>query len=196
LPTTFNTSLSDVLDDAQWQSLETHLDTLKERIDTSIEASHAIRNDYRNELLTDNPDLINKIARPSKKSLESAQELFRTGIIAASDGTVSPVPLLSGSKIQIGVVIVSNRGDVVDLVSRVFETELISDAKSAREYFKNLRSARSISNLLSRAIMLYGERKLLFEHTANWRFIHGELIPYELRTGAGKPAKNLPSIFA
>ena len=192
---TVNTSISDVLAKAPWQSLELHLNTLKERIDDSVIASHEIRNKYREELLSDNPDLVNRIMKPSDASLKAAQDSFKTGIIAASDGTVSPVPLLAGSKIQIGVVIVSNRGDVVDLVTRVFEAELSSGASSAREYFSNLKRSRSISNLLSRAIMLFGERKLLIEQQANWRFIHGELIPYELRTGAGKPAKNLPETF-
>jgi hypothetical protein len=198
LSSSFNVSsvsLSDVLDNAPWQSLEAHLDTIKQRIDTSVNASHTIRDEYRKELLADNPELVTKIKRPSDVALDEAKELFKSGIIAASDGTVAPVPLLAGSKIQIGVVIVTNRGDIVDLVTRVFETELSSGAKSAREYFSKLRTARSISNLLSRAIMLFGERKLLIEHQANWRFIHGELMPHELRTGAGKPAKNLPPTF-
>jgi len=195
LPDITNISIADVLSAAPWQSLEVHLDSIKERIDQSVNASHSIRNEYREELLSDNPDLINKIMKPSESSLMQAQDAFQRGIIAASDGTVSPVPLLAGSKIQVGVVIVSNRGDVVDLVTRVFETELSTGANSAREYFSNLRRSRSISNLLSRAIMLFGERTLLIEHQADWRFIHGELIPHELRTGAGKPVKNLPPTF-
>jgi hypothetical protein len=190
-----NFSISDVLDNAPWQSLELHLNTLTERIDTSISKSHAIRDEYRNELLSDRPDLKEKIKKPSEEALRIARDNFKNGIICAADGTVAPVPLLSGSKIQVGVVIVSNCGDIVNLVTRVFETELTSGAKDAREYFTNLRKARSISNLLSRSIMLFGERKLLIEQKSDWRFIHGELIPHELRTGAGKPAKNLQPTF-
>jgi len=190
-----NFSISDVLDNAPWQSLELHLNTLTERIDTSISKSHAIREEYRNELLSDRPDLKEKIKKPSEEALRIARDNFKKGIISAADGTVAPVPLLSGSKIQVGVVIVSNRGDIVNLVTRIFETELTSGAKNAREYFTNLGKARSISNLLSRSIMLFGERKLLIEQESDWRFIHGELIPHELRTGAGKPEKNLPPTF-
>ena len=190
-----NFSIYDVLDNAPWQSLELHLNTLTERIDTSISKSHAIREEYRNELLSDRPDLKEKIKKPSEEALRIVQDNFKNGIISAADGTVAPVPLLSGSKIQVGVVIVSNCGDIVNLVTRVFETELTSGAKDAREYFTNLRKARSISNLLSRSIMLFGERKLLIEQKSDWRFIHGELIPHELRTGAGKPAKNLKPTF-
>jgi len=191
----YNLSISDVLKNAPWQSLELHLNTITERIDASINKSHAIRDEYRKDLLSDKPDLVNKIKRPSEKAMKIAQDNFKNGIISAADGTVAPVPLLVGSKIQVGVVIVSNRGDIVDLVTRVFETELTSGAKNAREYFINLRKARSISNLISRSIMLFGERKLLLEQKSDWRFIHGELIPHELRTGAGKPEKNLPPTF-
>jgi hypothetical protein len=154
-----------------------------------------MRDQFRSELLETRPDLPKRILRPSAQAIRASENLFKSGIVAASDGTVSPVALVAGTKIQIGVVIVSNRGHVVDLVTRVFETELSSGAKTAGEFFKNLRSMRSISNLLSRAIMLFGERRLLLEHTADWRLIHGELIPHELRTGAGRPEKNLPPTF-
>jgi hypothetical protein len=115
--------------------------------------------------------------------------------VAAADGTVSGVPLLSGSKIQVGVVIVFNRGEIVDLVTRVFEHEMVNSAASARAFFSELRKARSVSNLVSRAVMLFGERRLLLDQPADWRMIHGELIPHELRTGAGRPDQNLPPTF-
>jgi len=171
--TTINPSIKEVLDSAPWQPLEVHLNSLKERVDKSIAASHELREKYRQELLSNNPQLALKIKRPSQAALKIAEEIFKTGIIAASDGTISPVPLLAGSKIQIGVVIVSNRGDIVDLVTRVFETELVPTVRNAREFFSNLRSTRSISNLLARAIMLFGERRLLLEQEANWRMLHG-----------------------
>lgn len=44
--------------------------------------------------------------------------------------------------------------------------------------------------------MLLGEREHLINHPADWRLIHGELIPHELRTGAGNPRVNLPEAFA
>lgn len=82
-----------------------------QNLDDSISKAHKIREQYRNELLQNNPEIKNNIKRPSKEALSSAQNLILTGTIAAADGTLSPVPLLSGAKIQIGVVIVSNTGD-------------------------------------------------------------------------------------
>lgn len=188
-------SIDEVLSSAPWVSLEQHLDTLPQRVDTSIESAHKLREQFRKDLLESRPDIIGQIRRPADEGLRKAEEIFRNGVVAASDGTISPVPLVAGTKIQIGVVIVSNRGDVVDLVTRVFETELSTGAATASEFFANLRTTRSISNLLSRAIMLFGERRLLLQHTCDWRLIHGEMIPHELRTGAGRPDKNLPPTF-
>jgi hypothetical protein len=188
-------SLSHFLDNAQWRPLEIHINDLRVRIDSSIIKTQQMRNKYREELLSKNPKITEKILRPSKESLLKAEKLLTEGTVAAADGTLSPVPLLGGSKIQVGVVIVSNKGDVVNLLTEVFEAELAEESKSAQEFFSNLKKARNISNLLARAIMLFAERSKLFGHEADWRMIHGELIPHEIRTGAGNPAKNLKPAF-
>lgn len=188
-------SIEELLERAPWSGLEEHLDGIRSRVDSSIETAHTLRKSYREELLKDNPDLAEKIEKSSAEAQKRARELLQVGTVAAADGTVSAVPLLGGSKIQVGVVIVFNSGEVVDLVTRVFEVELSAGAGSGTEFFSQLRRARGMSNLLSRAIMLFGERRLLLDQQADWRMIHGELIPHELRTGAGRPKKNLPPTF-
>lgn len=190
-----NPSLSEILHSNPWVPLEQHLDQLRERVDASIVRAQERRAAYREELLRDRPELVALIQRPSAASLATAERLLSTGTVAAADGTISPVPLLGGSKIQVGVVIVFNSGEVVDLVTRIFEADLTSPDSTAGEFFAQLRRARSISNLLARAIMLFGERRLLLEQQADWRMIHGELIPHELRTGAGRPRENLTAAF-
>ncbi|MEV4079622.1 hypothetical protein ACGFJC_52095 [Nonomuraea fuscirosea] len=102
---------------------------------------------------------------------------------------------MSGTKVQVGVVIVTNTGESVGLVTRVFEHELTTTGDTAREFFDNLRKVHGTSNLASRALMLFGERKLLLAQGADWRMIHGELVPFELRTGVGHPRENLPPVF-
>lgn len=188
-------SIEQFLEQSPWVNFEENLDDLRERTDDSINLSNRLRAKYREELLERNPELRENIKRPSDKNLTDAQTLLKTGIVAASDGTVSFVPLLGGSKIQVGVVIVFNQGTVIDWITKVFETEITEQSGSAIEYFENLRGTRKISNMLARAIMLFGERKLLLEQSANWRMIHGEIIPHELRTGAGRPEKNLGAAF-
>jgi hypothetical protein len=188
-------SISEVLAAAPWRDLVEHVSDWRERVDTSIRASHDLRRRFREELLTASPDLPSRIHRPSPDAMARAIDLMQNGTVAAADGTVSPVPLVGGAKIQVGVVIVFNSGQVVDLVTRVFEHEFASGADTATEYFARLRRTRQVSYLVSHAIMLFGERQQLVAQPADWRIIHGELIPHELRTGAGRPADNLGPTF-
>ena len=188
-------TLAEVLDIAPWRRLEEHLTDLRERVDDSIAGSQDLRRRYREELLAEQPDLPQHIRRPSEDALAKARDLIRHGSVAAADGTVSQVPLAGGAKLQVGVVIAFNSGKVVDLVTRVFEHELTANVGSAMEYFAQLRGKRRISSLVSHAIMLFGERSLLIDQPADWRLLHGELIPHELRTGAGRPSDNLPRTF-
>lgn len=188
-------SLADILAVAPWTDLEEHINGLRERIDSAVLASHARRAGLRQQILTESPEIRTRIRRPTPEALRWAKNLLATGVVAAADGTVAAVPLLSGTKIQVGVVIVTNTGDSVRLVTRVFEHELTNQGETAREFFENLRHVHGSSNLASKALMLFGERTLLLDQPADWRMIHGELIPFELRTGLGKPAENLPPVF-
>lgn len=188
-------TIRQVLQNSPWTNFEEHLDDLKERVDHSVKKTNELRVRYREELLATNPDLVNKITRPDQSKLEAAKTLLLTGTVAASDGTISHVPLLGGSKIQVGVVIVFNKGEIVDYITKIFEAEITQDTGNAIDYFQNLRGTRKISNLLARAIMLYGERRLLLDHEADWRLMHGEILPHELRTGAGRPQDNLQPAF-
>ena len=187
--------IHEVIARAPWTTLEAHLDGLRERVDASLDRSRRLRREYRDELLASNRELSQHIKHCTPERLESARAALLTGTVAAADGTLAPVPLLGGAKIQVGVVIVYNTGETVNLVTRVFESELSSGATTGAEFFAQLRRVRSISNLLARAIMLFGERSLLCQQPADWRLIHGELIPHELRTGAGNPRANLPNTF-
>jgi hypothetical protein len=187
-------SLEDVLARAPWRRLEEHLDELRARVDDSLLETQRMRRAYRDEILQ-TTGVAHEIRRPSDDALTAAKEQLLSGTITAADGTISAVPLLGGAKIQIGVVIVSNRGHVVDAVTRIFEADLSTGASSGREFFAQVKRARNYSNLLARALMLYGERKLMIEGASDWRIIHGELMPHELRVGAGRPGRNLRPIF-
>ncbi|MEO3858534.1 hypothetical protein [Acrocarpospora sp. B8E8] len=188
-------SLADILAVAPWAELEEHINHLRERVDTAVLASHARRDRLRTEILSENPEIRARIRRPRPETLVWAKNLLRTGIVAAADGTIVAVPLLSGTKIQIGVVVVTNTGESVRLVTRAFEHELTASGETAREFFENLRKVHGRANLASRALMLFGERQILLAQEADWRMIHGQLIPFELRTGGDKPGENLPPVF-
>ncbi|ABW15131.1 hypothetical protein Franean1_5784 [Parafrankia sp. EAN1pec] len=97
-------SLADILAVAPWTDLEQHIDQLRERVDRAVLASHARREQLRAEILAENPGLRSLIRRPSHEASAWARDLLRSGVVAAADGTLAAVPLLSGTKIQIGVV--------------------------------------------------------------------------------------------
>src|SRR5690349_16496479 len=121
-------SILQVLEKSPWTNFEEHLDDLRDRVDNSVRKTNILRQEYREELLQTNPSLLQSIKKPSQESLDKAQRLLLTGTVAASDGTISPVPLLGGSKIQVGVVIVFNKGLVVDYVTKIFEAEITQQA--------------------------------------------------------------------
>src|SRR5439155_20800442 len=99
MPQPTKPSINELLDSAPWVPLEEHLDHLRQRVDHSISTAHELRERYRDELLTQQPHLAARIRKPSVTALNAAENLFKTGTISAVDGTISPVPLLAGSKI-------------------------------------------------------------------------------------------------
>ncbi len=129
------------------------------------------------------------------------QILFNGGV-EACDGTVASHDTLPITITQIGVCLVSYRGDQGSWVHRVFRRDLRSETSRSPidETIEMLerRSSRTavgvdsphdqISTLARRGIMAYAERAVLLEKSnAIWRMGHGSPAPYELLTGSGMP---------
>lgn len=129
------------------------------------------------------------------------QILFNGGV-EACDGTVASHDTLPITITQIGVCLVSYRGDQGSWVHRVFRRDLRSETTRSPidETIEMLerRSNRSavgvdnphdqISMLARRGIMAYAERAVLLDKSnAVWRMGHGSPAPYELLTGSGMP---------
>lgn len=57
---------------------------------------------------------------------------------------------------------------------------------SAIDYFEQLKRVNRTSELLMRAVMAFAERSLALQREESWRFVHGELLPYELWAALGK----------
>lgn len=129
------------------------------------------------------------------------QILFNGGV-EACDGTVASHDTLPITITQIGVCLVSYRGDQGSWIHRVFRRDLRSETSRSPidETIEMLerRSSRTavgvdsphdqISTLARRGIMAYAERAVLLEKSnAVWRMGHGSPAPYELLTGSGMP---------
>ena len=137
-------------------------------------------------------------------TLERVEEVHRkllfNGAVEACDGTVASLDTLPVTITQIGVCVVSYRGDQGSWVHRIYRRDLrTSSAKSpvdeTLEILERRRqrgavgysSARDrLTDLARRGIMAYAERAVLLDRSsAEWRMGHGNPTPYELVTGSG-----------
>lgn len=132
---------------------------------------------------------------------EVHQKLLFNGGVEACDGTVVPYDTLPVTITQIGVCLVSYRGDQGSWVHRVFRRDLRATGKNPIDETLNLLDRRhnrgaidqqstrdQLSSLTQRGIMAYAERAVLLEKSqAIWRMGHGNPTPYELVAGSGMP---------
>jgi hypothetical protein len=125
--------------------------------------------------------------------------LLFNGGVEACDGTVLVHDTLPLTIYQIGVSLVSYRGDEGTWCQRLFrrdlrhkgddligEVEELLRRRSRREALNRAAARDALGELARRATMSYGERAILLRRSkAVWRMGHGNPIPYELLTGAG-----------
>jgi len=128
-----------------------------------------------------------------------AQVLFN-GAVEACDGTVVSHDTLPVTITQIGVCLVSYRGDQGSWVHRIFRRDLrTSSGKDPIEETLDLLENRrrrggvdqkgyrdQFTDMARRGVMAYAERAVLLNRSsARWRLGHGNPTPYELLTGSG-----------
>ena len=179
----------DLVDPSLWKDYESFIEVTDRELEQDIRKSIELRKELRKRLLSD-PNLRKKIRpKPIEKKwdklLEWAENELFGGNVAAVDGTISYFPMVSGTRCRIGVVATSYKNNRIEKVLYISERELAEPSSSSLEHFENLVNKHRISNLLLRALMMYGERFLALQRPEEWKFVHGELLPYELRTGLG-----------
>lgn len=132
---------------------------------------------------------------------EVQRGLLFNGGAEGCDGTSQVHDTLALTVYQIGVSLVSYRGDRGTWCQRLFRRDLRQDlgdpvesalavlqARHARGGLNQPDGADRLSELARRAVMSYAERALLLERSqAVWRIGHGSPAPFELLSGAGNP---------
>lgn len=125
--------------------------------------------------------------------------LLFTGGVEACDGTRRAHETLPVTIAQLGVALVSYRGDRGTWTQRLFRRDLrqtesdlveqamaLLDARARRGALEQDAQRDLLSELAQRGLMTYAERLVLTHHaTAPWRLGHGQPAPYELLTGSG-----------
>lgn len=128
------------------------------------------------------------------------------GNVEACDGTRITVHTLPVTVVQIGICLSSYQGNGLggaithrlyrqDITSRSFDPEAqVRDfiqrrARSNRAggEFGDDGQLQTISDMLCRALMIYGERAMLARRSGRpWRMGHGSAFPYEILVGSGR----------
>lgn len=137
-------------------------------------------------------------------SLERLEDVHRkvlfNGAAEACDGTVVSHDTLPLTITQIGVCLVSYRGDQGSWVHRLYRRDLKASSKrdpieETMELLERRRNRAAVdqrssrdrlTDMARRGVMAYAERAVLLDRsTAIWRIGHGNPTPYELVTGSG-----------
>lgn len=137
----------------------------------------------------------------------ACRNVLFNGNVEACDGTRVVVPTLPVTVVQIGICLTSyvGTGDGGSIVQRLFRhdiTRRTDDAEAQVRDFISQRARRSrrswndlgddgqplsLSDLLCRALMIYGERAMLADRSdRSWRLGHGSPMPHEMLVGSGR----------
>lgn len=126
------------------------------------------------------------------------KKVLFSGRVEACDGITVAHEGLSLDVVEVGVCLVSYRGDQGSWVHRLFRRDLrfrpgdaVQEAMTLLERrFSGESDAvqRGLSDLARRGIMAFAERAILVDRSAaEWRMGHGPVVPVELLTGCGSP---------
>src|SRR5207244_934840 len=126
------------------------------------------------------------------------RRLLFNGGVEACDGTVQVHDTLPLTIYQVGVSLVSYRGDQGTWQHRLFRRDLrqqcgnpvedvlrVLERRASREALNHVTPSDQLGALARKAVMDYAERAILLERSqAVWRLGHGNPVTYELLTGA------------
>jgi hypothetical protein len=206
--TAFGEKFAEVLDLGTWspgEDLAAAYGRLEEEIQRAVEQEDRTRERVRDLVF---PRLVERPGAPVNagvyevgvEHLERVHNgLLFNGGVEACDGTSVVHDTLPITIAQIGVTLVSYRGDQGSWVHRLYRRDLrvsgvdpvdealeLLERRHERAGFDASSKRDTLSDLGRRGIMTYAERAvLLHKSDAPWRMGHGNPAPYELLTGSG-----------
>jgi len=208
--TAFGESLEQTLDLSTWRP-GSELGSMYERLQTEVADAVCRENELHREIRSRIFPLLKTrpkspagagVYRTTVEQIETVHsKLLFNGGVEACDGTIESHDTLPITITQIGVSLVSYRGDQGSWGHRLFRRDLRSTAGNTIDETINLlerRRSRSgvdhptkrdqLSDLARRGIMAFAERSVLLNRSeAVWRMGHGNPLAYELVTGSGSP---------
>jgi len=137
----------------------------------------------------------------------ACRNILFNGNVEACDGTRIVVHTLPVTVVQIGICLTSyvGTGDGGSIVQRLFRHDITRRTDDAEAQVRDFISQRarlsrrasteigddgqppSLSDMLCRAVMIYGERAMLADRSDRpWRLGHGSPMPFEMLVGSGR----------
>jgi hypothetical protein len=203
----FGESILQTLDVDQWrlgQNVDKEYERIKREVDEAEATETVMCRKIRERLFSwlETAENMPKNAGRHEAALDDIAWVHRgllfNGGVEACDGTIQIHETLPLTIYQIGVSLVSYRGDQGTWGQRLFRRDLRQKAADVEEMVDFLErrarrdsSARmpgqdSVSELVQKAILDYAERAILLKRSeAAWRLGHGNPVTYELLTGGG-----------
>jgi hypothetical protein len=207
-PESFGEDLRHVLDIDTWES---GFDPVQEypRVQREVREALAQEDEMQRRIRTDVfPKLFDPAASPPGGGIYEAnwdvlglvhRGLLFNGGVDACDGTVEVHDALPLTVYQVGVSLVSYRGDQGTWHQRLFRRDLrqrggdpvqealrLLERRHQRAALNHATPSDRLGGLARKALMDYAERAILGRRSqAVWRMGHGNPVTYELLTGAG-----------
>ncbi len=204
----FGEPLSRTLDLETWlpgEDLQRLYERLEHEVKDALSYEDAVLRTIRRTVLPriETNERLKGVAGVYRASAETIARVHRlvlfNGGVEAADGTFAGHDTLAMTISQIGVCLVSYRGDSGSWVHRLFRRDLRAHVMDPVEEAGALLERRQrrtgadererraqLSTLAQRAILAYAERAALLERsTAPWRLGHGNPVPVELLSGSG-----------
>jgi hypothetical protein len=204
----FNEPLSHTLDLNTWhpgEDLVELYERLRKEVAEAVEQETRIQQEIRKQifpLLSSRKDAPTEagVFRTTPERLQDIHsKILFNGALEACDGIVVTHDTLPVTITQIGVCLVSYRGDQGSWMHRLFRRDLrvggdspidetlrLLDRRRERAAVAEPSSRDRLTSMARRGIMAYAERAVLLDRSnAIWRMGHGSPTPYELVTGSG-----------
>ena len=181
-------SFNDLLKQKQWESYE----------DYSGEISAMVSDDVRKSMEED--VVMRKQIKDSKffracevrdawERKDEAEDLLLDGKVIGIDGTIAKYKFASGYRCQIGVVAVNYKQDKIKKSFYISAATLKSEPTDVRDKMERRLSANEdLADFHLRALMMYREREAGLDPKFGDCYVmyHGQLLPFELRSGLGR----------
>jgi hypothetical protein len=210
----FGEDLTRTLDLGTWHvggDLAHDLDRIEAEVRDAVRREESIHGTVRRHLFpmlrtrANAPRSAGHYADVRREELEAIHKgLLFNGGVEACDGALHVHDTLALTIYQIGVTLVSYRGNQGTWSQRLFRRDLRQSCDDPVEevlailekrYARGAARTEELGELVQKTLLAYAERAILVERSrAVWRLGHGNPVPYELLTGGGNVELMVASI--